>query len=249
MKISKMNILENKRIVLTSKVILLLALLYFPLFLHLERLPMKIWDEARYAVSACEMNLNGNYLVVYFDGSPENWNTKPPMLIWIQTLMIKIMGVRELAFRLPSALAALFTALLMAYFSKKYLNSFWFGFISAILLVTSYGYVHHHGTRTGDYDSLLTFLMAAYSFSFFIFLESGKVKFVHLFFSMLTLAVLTKSVQAVLFLPGLGILALTYKERIAELFKSKWLYIDFLLFISCSSRLLSFKRTLQSRLP
>lgn len=221
-----MKVKVDSRLLVILKIIFFFTLLYFPLFIHLEKLPMRIWDEARLAVNACEMNLNHNYIVTYFDGKPDMWNTKPPLMIWIQTLMIKIFGVRELAIRLPSALAALFTALLLMAFSLKYLKSYWFGFISCFILVTSFGYVHHHGTRTGDYDSLLTLFTTTYCIFYFLYLESNKIKFLHLFFVALILAILTKSVQGTLFLPALALYTFTQKDKFLSIIQNKWLYIN-----------------------
>lgn len=213
-------------------VLILLVLSYFPLFMHLERLPIRIWDEARLAINAIEMNMSHNYIVTFFDGSPEMWNTKPPLLIWIQTLFIKIFGIRELAVRLPSALAAFFTVILLVAFSSKYIKDFWFGIISSLVLITAYGYVEHHGTRTGDYDSLLTLFTTFYCFTYFIFIQTQKTKYLHLFFIGVTLAVLTKTVQGLFFLPALFLYTLSVKGKIQSVLINKWVYIDSILFVS-----------------
>ena len=100
----------------------LLAVVSIPIFVHLNHQPIRIWDEARLAMNAYEMNRDGNLLVTHFEGKPDLWNTKPPLMIWLQVLCIKILGFTELAVRLPSAIAALFTCLVMALFSKRYFN-------------------------------------------------------------------------------------------------------------------------------
>jgi 4-amino-4-deoxy-L-arabinose transferase-like glycosyltransferase len=171
--------------------------------LHLQKLPIHIWDEARLANNAIEMNNNNNLIVTYFEGKPDLWNTKPPFLIWMQMLMIKIFGINEIAIRLPSALAALFTSLFLFYFLWKLTKEFWFGFIASIILATASGYVHHHGTRTGDYDSMLTLLSTISLFSFFYYIQSKNTKYLKLFFIFLTASVLTKGVQPLVLLPGL----------------------------------------------
>lgn len=95
------------------------------------------------------------------------------VMIWMQVLSsLKIFGYSELAMRLPSAFAAFLMILYLQYFVKRYLNNFWFGFITCIVLVTSYGYINVHSTRTGDYDSLLCFfLKLVYVLSYFLYLE------------------------------------------------------------------------------
>ena len=135
---------------------LLAVLLYMPLFGHLNTLAIREYDEARLALNALEMYQNNNFLVTHFSGQPEMWNTKPPLLIWMQVFWMKLIGVGELAVRLPSAIAALLTCVILLVFCQRYLRSFWFGCIAVLVLITAEGYVSIHGTRTGDYDALLT---------------------------------------------------------------------------------------------
>ncbi|MDV7399932.1 hypothetical protein RZS08_51430, partial [Arthrospira platensis SPKY1] len=46
----------------------------FPLFLHLDAIPLFIFDEGRLANNALEMAQNGNWLVTHYDGKPDLWN-------------------------------------------------------------------------------------------------------------------------------------------------------------------------------
>jgi 4-amino-4-deoxy-L-arabinose transferase-like glycosyltransferase len=71
-----------------------------------------LWDvdEGRNAGCAYEMLESGNYLVPTFNG--ELRVDKPPLLYWLQVAAYRLLGVNELAARLPSALAALLTVLL-----------------------------------------------------------------------------------------------------------------------------------------
>ncbi|UOQ78563.1 hypothetical protein MUN84_08455 [Hymenobacter sp. 5516J-16] len=64
--------------------------------------PIYLWDESRVAVNAAEMALNNNWLVAHFEGQPDLWNTKPPLLLWLQVLSIKLFGFNEVAIRLPT---------------------------------------------------------------------------------------------------------------------------------------------------
>src|ERR1051325_2737602 len=109
--------------------ILLVVIISFPLFLNLDVLAIRTFDEARNTVNAYEMYRNGNYLISHFDGAPYLWNTKPPLLIWLQVLFMKILGPGELALRLPSALAGLFTCLSIFLFTGRILKDYLFGFI------------------------------------------------------------------------------------------------------------------------
>lgn len=189
------------------KTSLFCAVIYFPLFLHLDVMPLRLYDESRNALNAAEMMQNGNWIVTYYNGTPDMWNTKPPLLIWTQTVFFKLLGPNELALRLPSAIAAVLTCLSLLIFSIKHLKSYWFGLIASVILVTSSGYVAIHGTRTGDYDPMLTLFITLFSLSAFAYTESRERKSLFFFFLFLTLAALTKGVQAFIIAPAIFVYA------------------------------------------
>lgn len=216
---------------LILKILGLLLLLYFPIFGHLGTLPIRLWDESRLAINAFEMLQNKDYLVTYFDNVPDLFNTKPPLLIWFQVFWMKLLGPTELAVRLPSAIAALFTCLGILVFSIKYLKNFAFGFIAVIVLITSQGYIDHHAARTGDYESLLTFFMVLASLFFYLFIETKNNKLLYLCFLNLTLAVLTKSIAGLFFIPAF-ILYSFYTKSVLSILKNKHFYISLLSFLA-----------------
>lgn len=210
------------------KILLFLLIVYSPFFLHLGNMPVRVWDEARLIANTLEMAGNGNYLVPHFQDNPDMWNTKPPLMIWFQLLMLKIAGNQELAFRLPSAIAGLLTATTLLLLFSNYLKSYWFGILTVLILVTSNGYIGDHVTRTGDYDALLTLFTTFFAVSFFLYTETGKQKFLHFFFAGIVLAVFTKSVQGLLFLPAL-LIYLLISGNFLKTLRNKWVYIDFMI--------------------
>lgn len=212
------------------KYLLLAILIYFPIFGHLAVLPIRMWDESRLAISAFEMLKNGEWFVTYFEGKPDMWSTKPPLFIWCQVFFMKLFGINELALRLPAAMSALFTCFALLWFSKKYLKSFWYGFVTIFVLVTSYGYISIHGSRTGDYDSMLTLFTTLSGLVFFLYCENKNIKYLYLFFLFTALAVLTKSISGLLFMPAILIYALI-RKTIIPLLKNKHFYISLLLFL------------------
>jgi 4-amino-4-deoxy-L-arabinose transferase-like glycosyltransferase len=209
---------------------LFLILIPFPLFYGLDTLVVREYDEARRAVNAYEMMHDGNLLVTHFQGSPDMWGTKPPLLVWGQTFLMKILGPGEWAVRLPSALAGLFTCLAIFGFASYFLKNSFFGLIWALVLVTANGYVDMHGTRTGDYDALLTFFMTLYSLSFFIFILDCKPKYLYLTFIFISLAVLTKGIAGMLFLPALFLFAWINKS-LKMIFSTRHFYWGAMIFI------------------
>ena len=105
-----MDFVNKNGFIFTFKIVLFILLAYFPVFLHLEFLPIRVWDESRLANNAYEMFKNGNFLVPHFEGTPDMWNTKPPLMVILQVLCCKVFGIRELSIRLPSAIAGFLTA-------------------------------------------------------------------------------------------------------------------------------------------
>ena len=189
------------------------------IFFHLGHLPLRVWDEARLAINGYEMMQNHRFFVTTYEGAPDLWNTKPPLLIWLQVLSMRCFGVNEVAFRLPSAFAVLLTCVLFYVFLRSYLKNFHVGFIQNMVLLTATGIFIGHAGKSGDYDALLMLLSSVYCLSFFLFLEKGRVaakragghpsaNYIYAFYVFLSLAILTKSAAALFFLPGLFLYAL-----------------------------------------
>jgi 4-amino-4-deoxy-L-arabinose transferase-like glycosyltransferase len=188
---------------------------------------LRIYDEARLAINAYEMANSGNYLVTTYDGNPDLWNTKPPFFIWTQVLLIKLIGYNEISLRLPSAIAGLFIMILLIQFCKSYLNSFFLGFLTFLVLISSAGFISIHGTRTGDYDVMVTLFMLAYSLAYYLYLEFGKLKYIIAFGLFLGLSVLTKSIVGFMFLPALAMYTIVSKNFIRVL-KDNRIYLGIL---------------------
>jgi 4-amino-4-deoxy-L-arabinose transferase-like glycosyltransferase len=195
--------------------------------------PIQMWDESRLAVNALEMALNGNLIVTHFDGSPDMWNTKPPLLIWMIALCMKIVGYNEFALRLPSALSAMSTAIIIFIFASKYLKDIKISLVSGLVLITSYGFIGYHTGRSGDYDALLVLWITIYSLSYFIYLHSNEQKQQNFYWSIATvtiiLAVLTKGIAGILPLPGI-LLYTAYQKKMGKLLFSSRFYISLILF-------------------
>ncbi|MEG4585947.1 glycosyltransferase family 39 protein [Microcoleus sp. MOSTC5] len=206
---------------------------YFVFLINLGVAPVQMWDESRRAVNALEMAFNGNLLVTYFNGNPDMWGTKPPLLIWMIVLSMKNFGYNEFALRLPSALSAMSTAIIIFIFATKYLKDLKIGLVSGLVLITSSGFMGYHTGRTGDYDAILVLWITIYSLSYFIYLHSTEPKKQNFYWSIATvaiiLAVLTKGVAGILPLPGI-LLYTAYQKKMGKLLFSSRFYISVILF-------------------
>ncbi|MBK5940205.1 ArnT family glycosyltransferase [Halochromatium roseum] len=221
---------HRERLLIAS--LFLLALV--PLFINLGAIPIQVWDESRLAINAYEMYSNGDWLVTSFAGAPDLWNTKPPMLIWLQAAFMHLIGPSEWAVRLPSAIAGTATAALLLIFCMRYLGQLTPSLIAMMVLVTTWGYVDIHVTRTGDYDALLVLFTTASALAFFAFCETGRDRYLLAFFIALTLAVMTKSVSGLFLVPGLALYALLRKQVLTLLLRPS-LYLGMLGFIAVVS--------------
>jgi len=210
--------------------ICIVLIAFLPLFAHLDEVPIQVWDEMRNAQNALEMNKTGNIIVTTIDYKPEVWNTKPPFMIWVLALSQRILGYNELAVRLPSAIAGLLTCFLLLHFGKRRLGSWLPGIIAVVVLVSTRGYVTTHGTRTGDYDAMLTLFTTASVLWFVNFIEDEKHRWLYASAVMLVLAVLTKGIAGLLVCPAmLGYVLVRRKGSL--LFKSRAFYYSALGFI------------------
>lgn len=224
----------------------ILILCSFSLFYRLDALPLRQWDEAKNAVSAIEMSQNKNYIVRYYDGEPDYWGVKPPLLIWLQVVSLKVFGMNETAIRIPSACAAFLTVVFIIWYFHRFHHKIHIGYISALILVTSSGYIGRHGTRTGDHDALLVLFTTVIFFLYYQFLVSRKVnnKLLGVIALTVFLAILTKGVTVLMIFPGLLIITFIFKSQ-GRIFYNKWFYVYLVAVISLTAGYYFWREQLQ----
>ncbi len=200
------------------------VLVLFVLTEFLDTLPVYVWDESRQAANAIEMYSNHNWLVTHYDGIPDMWNTKPPLLIWLQVCCMHIFGITVTALRTPSVIAAYVTCCVLFYFIKKNTGNLLVAFLSGLVLVSMQGFNGFHVARTGDYDALLTLFTLLFIIQFYYYVQTRNRKNILLFFVFLCMASLTKGIASLLFMPGLLIYILLSK-KIMSVLKDPFFYI------------------------
>ncbi|MGY3090378.1 4-amino-4-deoxy-L-arabinose transferase-like glycosyltransferase [Hymenobacter sp. UYAg731] len=163
------------------------------------------WDEARLAVNASEMLRTGDWLITHYDGHPDLWNTKPPLLIWLQAASLYVLGYSMWAIRLPSVVAALATAWLLYRFGCYTLGSRFVGTFAALILATSPGYNGMHVARFGDYDALLVLGLTATALNWYQYAQQRRAGRLWRGAAWFALALLTKSAAALLLLPAVAL--------------------------------------------
>lgn len=182
-------------------------------FFNLDYLSIRAYDEGRNAVNAFEMYLNPkSFFYTTFEKNIDSWNTKPPMLIWLQVLFMKIIGPGEWAIRLPSAVSGIGIAFLLYTFIKRISAPIWVTIFSLILLFSNWLFTGIHVLRTGDYDALFTFFTLGFVFYFFNYTHSKNQKELITSCTFLTFGILTKGIAAFFFLPGIFMYLLLFGE-------------------------------------
>jgi 4-amino-4-deoxy-L-arabinose transferase-like glycosyltransferase len=212
----------------------LLIPVYFVVFLKLDAFHLRWWDESMFAVNTYEMMNNGHYFSPSFNGFPDLMNTKPPLTSWIQIIFVKLFGYNELALRLPSALAAACSILLLFKFMAKRFSFTW-AWLSALILLTSYGFIHFHTARTADSDSLLSFFLLVANLSFLTYLLENKKQYIFLFFVFISLAFATKLYAALLFTPAYFFILLQQKKIKAFVLSKQFLVGILFLFFTAAA--------------
>jgi 4-amino-4-deoxy-L-arabinose transferase-like glycosyltransferase len=94
-------------------VFLLLILVYLPALW----VPVMDVDAAQYAEMAREMRLSDNWLQLHDRGL--NYLDKPPLLLWLSALSMKLLGPTTFAYKFPSFLAALLSLYATYRFARR----------------------------------------------------------------------------------------------------------------------------------
>ena len=135
-----------------------LALTTFNLTFRLDRETVHVWDESLYATSALEMIESGEWVVTTFQGAVDYYNSKPPLNVWLIALSFKTFGVSIASLRAPSALSAWLTVVAVLLWCRAVLGDR-VGWLAALILGTTYGFLYIHAGRTGNADAPLTLVI------------------------------------------------------------------------------------------
>lgn len=104
-----------------KKLFIALTVLFLVTYiLPLGMRPLVVPDETRYAEIPREMISSGNWITPALDGMP--YYEKPVMGYWLNALSMLFFGENEFASRLPTALSAGLSALIVFFFAKRYMR-------------------------------------------------------------------------------------------------------------------------------
>jgi 4-amino-4-deoxy-L-arabinose transferase-like glycosyltransferase len=203
----------------------LLFVFSIPFWLNVGVLPFRIWDESRNAINAIEMYQSGDLIVRTYKGSPETYELKPPLLIWLQVACLHLFGLNELAIRFPSVFFSILSLVLVFMITYSSTKKYWSGVFAVGILTTSFGFYGDHVGRFGDHDATLAFFVLLLAYSTFRFIKTEKPAHLYLMGVSLTLGVLCKSIAVLMIGPGL-FFALLFHKKLAVLLSNKHFYIS-----------------------
>lgn len=135
-----------------------LGLAAFNIFWRLAITAVSDYDEARYGVAASEMLRSHSHLIATYAGRAEFWNLKPPLGYWLLELSYQLFGPTLLSLRLPSALAALAVVGATMQTCRRWHNRRT-ALLAGLIIATCFGFLSHHGARSGDLDAVLTLIV------------------------------------------------------------------------------------------
>lgn len=230
MQVNGMEGKQNLRKYLIVLVVLLATILGF---LTTGVHNVREWDEARNGVNAYEMLHNGDYINLYYEGKPDTWNAKPPLLIWLIVLSYKLFGFNEFALRLPAVLSAI---LFFVYCFKIVLQneSPLVAFFTCLVLMSCKAVFGLHIGLTADFDAPLLLFLTASVYHFSLYLALARTQDALLLALFTGLAFYTKGPAALVLVPGFLLYILVKKKWWVFRSVKSWAAVLVLITIVCS---------------
>jgi len=119
------------------------------------------WDEAIYAEVAKEMLNRHSWLTPYRNFQP--WFEKPPLLMWLTTLMYRLFGTSEFSARTVGALCGVATVWLTFELGRRLMDD-WSAFAAAAILLTNGYFVYI--SRFNGIDMAITFCLTVVAYAY-----------------------------------------------------------------------------------
>ena len=142
----------------TALTVLAFVLATLHLTARLDREMVDVWDESIYATSALEMRESRIWAVTTFQGAVDYFNSKPPLNVWLIVGAFDLFGVGLVPLRLPSAIAAWLTILVVFRWTRQVRGPATAA-LAALVLATTYPFLYVHAGRSGNTDALLALVV------------------------------------------------------------------------------------------
>lgn len=171
-------------------ILALVAILSF--LLPLGMVPLFDLDEGAFSEATREMYMSQNFITTYLNG--ELRFDKPILIYWLQYLSISMFGLTEFAFRLPSAIAGVFWALGIFWFSRKYFDEK-VALLASVFMLTALQI--NIITKAAIADSLLNMTIAFAMFMIWLYIDKKEKVYLYLAFAFIGVGTLAKGPVAI----------------------------------------------------
>lgn len=204
----------------------LLAACVLVLCVNIATTPLFDVDEGAFSEATRNMVASGNYITTYLDGAVRF--DKPILSYWMQAVGVHLLGVTELAFRLPSLLATLFWVIAVGCFvaqNDRRENAI----PAAVLTSTALGILVIGRAATAD--ALLNLFLVLAVFDVYRFSETASRRMIYRVYFWMALGMLTKGPVAVLIPLATGLVYLGLGRRFHLIWKALLSPLGWLIFL------------------
>jgi 4-amino-4-deoxy-L-arabinose transferase-like glycosyltransferase len=171
----------------------LAILIFASFFLGLGSAPLFDVDEGAFSEATREMMISKNYLTTWLNGAPRF--DKPILIYWLQLASVRLFGLTEFAFRLPSALGGTVWAASIFLFARKEIGNRQAFFAAAMMVLSLQVMVI---AKAAIADGVLNCFLAISMFGLFQHYKTGSNKALLFAFAAAGFGMLTKGPIAVI---------------------------------------------------
>jgi len=179
-------------------------------FLRLGAVPLFDVDEGAFSEATREMLVRGDYVSTWLNGQPRF--DKPILIYWLQAASVSLFGVKEFAFRLPSALAASAWIAAIGLYTRSRFDAAT-GYAAAFIAATAAGVVVIG--RGAIADALLNLFLALAMFDIMRYADDGQARHRRRAYLWVALGLLTKGPVAPLVAGAASCLGFALQGRMA----------------------------------
>ncbi|MBZ4220450.1 MAG: glycosyltransferase family 39 protein [Chlorobium sp.] len=171
----------------------LAILIFASFFLGLGSAPLFDVDEGAFSEATREMMISKNYLTTWLNGAPRF--DKPILIYWLQLASVRLFGLSEFAFRLPSAVGGTVWAASIFLFARKEIGNRQAFFAAAMMVLSLQVMVI---AKAAIADGVLNCFLAISMFGLFQHYKTGSNKALLFAFAAAGFGMLTKGPIAVI---------------------------------------------------
>lgn len=186
-----------------TDILLLAGFCAFLFFYGLGQFGLLGADEPRYAQVAREMMERGDWVTPTLSGHP--WLEKPPLYYWEAGLVYRIIGVSDVAARIPSAVDATLLVIAVYLFFRRFRGGM--AVDAALITASCAGMVGYGRAASTDMPLASAFCMGM--LAWWAWRESGKRKYLLSFYALMALGTLAKGPVAP-FVAGLVVVVFSF---------------------------------------